>query len=58
MMKLLKRIASVMLSTLLLQAAAVPAFSKTNAEKDARRDEKVRAQKDRLGTGKDALVRI
>jgi hypothetical protein len=57
-MKLLKRIASVVLSTLLLQAAAVPAFSKTNAEKEARRAEKVRAQIAKLGTGKDALVRI
>ena len=30
-MTLLKRIAPVMLSALLLQAAAVPAFAKTNA---------------------------
>ena len=57
-MKLLKRIASVMLSALLLQAAAVPAFAKTNAEKEAKRAEKVRTQIAKLGTGKDALVRI
>lgn len=57
-MNLFKKFASVMLSTLLLQAAAVPAFAKTNAEKEARRAEKVRAQMAKLGTGKDALVRI
>jgi len=47
-----------MLSALLLQAAAVNAFAATNAEKDARRAEKVRTQLAKLGTGKDALVRI
>ena len=55
---MLKRICSVMLSALLLQAAAVPAFAGTKAEKEARRAEKVRAQVVKLGTGKDALVRV
>jgi hypothetical protein len=55
---MLKRICSVMLSALLLQAAAVPAFAATNAEKDARRAEKVRAQLARLGTGPDARLRV
>jgi hypothetical protein len=41
-----------------LQAAAVPAFAGTKAEKDARRAEKVRTQLAKLGTGKDALVRV
>ena len=53
-----KRLCSVMLSALLLQAAAVPAFARSSAEKEARRAEKVRTQLAKLGTGKDALVRI
>ena len=53
-----KRVCSVILSALLLQAAAVPAFAGTKAEKEARRAEKVRAQVVKLGTGKDALVRV
>jgi hypothetical protein len=35
-----------------LQAAAVPAFAGTKAEKEARRAEKVRTQLAKLGTGK------
>ena len=57
-MKMLKKVASVMLSALLLQAAAVPAFAGTKAEKDAQRAEKVRTQIAKLGTGKNALVRV
>ena len=53
-----KKVCSVILSALLLQAAAVPAFAGTKAEKEARRAEKVRAQVVKLGTGKDALVRV
>lgn len=55
---MLKKICSAILATLLLQAAAVPAFAKTNAEKDARRAEKVRTQLSKLGTGRDAQVRL
>ena len=55
---MLKKICSVALAALLLQAAAVPAFAGTKAEKDARRAEKVRTQLAKLGTGKDALVRV
>jgi len=55
---MLKRICSVMLSALLLQAAAIPAFGATSAEKDAKRAEKVRTQLVKLGTGKDARVRV
>lgn len=55
---MLKKICSVMFSALLLQAAAVNAFAGTNAEKDARRAEKVRAQFAKLGTGPDARVKL
>jgi hypothetical protein len=55
---MLKKICSAILATLLLQAAAVPAFAKTNAERDARRAEKVRTQLSKLGTGSDAQVRL
>ena len=55
---MLKRICSVMLSALLLQAAAATAFAATSAEKDARRAEKVRTQLVKLGTGKDARVKL
>ena len=55
---MLKRICSVVLSALLLQAAAVPAFAATSAEKEAKRAEKVRAQLVRLGTGKDARIKV
>jgi hypothetical protein len=53
-----KKVCSVVLSALLLQAAAVPAFAGTKAEKETRRAEKVRTQLAKLGTGKDALVRV
>lgn len=55
---MLKRICSVMLSALLLQFAALPAFGATNAEKEAKRVEKVRTQLSKLGTGKDARIRV
>jgi hypothetical protein len=55
---MLKKVCSVVISALLLQAAAVPALAKSSAEKEARRTEKVRAQLAKLGTGKDALVRL
>ena len=55
---MLKRICSVALAALLLQAAAVPAFAKSAAEKEARRAEKVRTQLAKLGTGSDARVRL
>ncbi len=53
-----KKICSLALSALLLQAAAVPAFAGTKAENDSRRAEKVRAQVAKLGTGADARVRL
>jgi hypothetical protein len=55
---MLKRICSAVLSALLLQAAFVPAFAATNAEREARRAEKVRAQLAKLGTGPDARVKL
>ena len=55
---MLKKICSAVLSALLLQAAAVPAFAATNAEREARRAEKVRTQIAKLGTGADARVRV
>jgi hypothetical protein len=53
-----KKICSLALSALLLQAAAVPAFAATKAEKEAKRAEKVRTQLVRLGTGTDARIRL
>ena len=53
-----KKVCSVVLSALLLQAAAVPAFAATSAEKEAKRAEKVRTQLVKLGTGADARVRV
>src|SRR5436853_961781 len=55
---MLKKICSVLLAALLLQAAAAPAFANTNPKKDAERAEKVHAQLSKLGTGRDALVRV
>jgi hypothetical protein len=55
---MLKRICSVVLAALLLQAAAVPAFAKSSAEKEAKRAEKVRTQLAKLGTGKDARIKL
>ena len=53
-----KKICSVILSALLLQAAAIPAFAATSAEKEARRAEKVRTQLAKLGTGADARIKV
>jgi hypothetical protein len=53
-----KKLCSLVLSALLLQAAAVPAFAATSAEKEAKRAEKVRTQLVKLGTGADARVRL
>ena len=55
---MLKKICSVALVALLLQAAAVPAFAKSAAEKEAGRAEKVRTQLMKLGTGSDARVKL
>lgn len=55
---MLKKVCSALLSALLLQAAAVPAFAKTSAEKDAERAAKVRARINKLGTGADARIRV
>ena len=55
---MLKKVCSLALAALLLQAAAVPAFAGTKAEKEARRAEKVRTQLAKLGTGQDARVRV
>ena len=55
---MLKKICSVVLSALLLQAAAVPAFAATSAEKEARRAEKVRTQLAKLGTGPAARLKL
>ena len=55
---MLKKICSVVLAGLMLQAAALPAFAKSDAEKEARRGEKVRTQLAKLGTGKDARVKL
>ena len=55
---MLKKVCSLILSALLMQAAAIPAFAGSSAEKDAKRAEKVRTQIAKLGTGKDALVRL
>ena len=55
---MLKRICSVVLAALLLQSLAVPAFAGSGAEKEARRAEKARTQLAKLGTGRDARVRL
>jgi len=55
---MLKRLCSVMLSALLLQAAALPAFGAASAEKDAKRADKVRTQLAKLGTGKDTRIKV
>ena len=55
---MLKRVYSVVLAALLIQSVAVPAFAKSDAEKESRRAEKVRTQLAKLGTGKDARVRL
>ncbi|HWS89025.1 MAG TPA: hypothetical protein VN282_18770 [Pyrinomonadaceae bacterium] len=53
-----KKVCSVVLSALFLQAAAVPAFAAASAEKEAKRAEKVRTQLAKLGTGTDARIRV
>ena len=55
---MLKKICSVALAALLLQATAAPALAKTAAEKEAKRAEKVRTQLAKLGTGADARVKL
>ena len=55
---MLKRICSVVLAALLLQAAAAPALAKSAAEKEAQRAEKVRTQLMKLGTGEGARVKL
>jgi hypothetical protein len=55
---MLKKICSIVLAGLMLQAAAVPAFAATSAEKEAKRGEKVRTQLAKLGTGNDARIRL
>ena len=55
---MLKKICSVVLAALLLQSVAAPAFARSAADKEAKRAEKVRTQLVRLGTGKDARVRL
>jgi hypothetical protein len=53
-----KKVCSLVLSALLLQAAAIPAFAATSAEKEAKRADKVRTQLLKLGTGADARVKL
>jgi hypothetical protein len=53
-----KKVCSLVLSALLLQAAAVPAFAAPSAEKEAKRAEKVRTQLVKLGTGADARIKV
>ena len=55
---MLKKICSVVLAALLIQSVAVPAFAKSDAGKEAKRAGKVRTQLAKLGTGKDALIRL
>ena len=55
---MLKKVCSLMLSALLLQAAAVPAFAAASAEKEAKRAGKVRTQLMKLGTGEDARIKL
>ena len=55
---MLKRICSIALAALLLQAAAAPAYAKSSAEKEAKRAETVRAKLGKLGVGRDALVKL
>lgn len=55
---MLKNICSAVLALLLLQAAAAPALANTNPKREAERAEKVHTQLAKLGTGRDALVRV
>jgi hypothetical protein len=58
MKTMLKRICSIALAAVLLLTFAVPAFAKSNPEKEARRIEKVRKQLAKLGTGSDARIKL
>ena len=55
---MLKKICSVALVALLLQAAAAPALAKSAAEKESKRVETVRAKLAKLGVGEDARVKL
>lgn len=55
---MLKKICSVVLAALLMQAVAVPAFATSSAGKEAKRAEKVRTQLAKLGTGTDARIKL
>jgi hypothetical protein len=55
---MLKKLCSVVLSALLLQAAAFTAVAATKAEKEAARAEKVRTKLTKLGTGSDARIKL
>ena len=55
---MLKKICSVTLVALLLQAAAAPALAKSAAEKESKRVEMVCAKLAKLGVGKDARVKL
>ncbi|HWS89024.1 MAG TPA: hypothetical protein VN282_18765 [Pyrinomonadaceae bacterium] len=55
---MLKKICSVALAAMLLQAAAAPAFARSAAEKESKRAEAVRAKLARLGTGEAARIRV
>src|SRR5436305_559183 len=55
---MLKKLCCALLSTLLLQAASVPALGKTSAEREAARAAKVRAEITKLGTGEAARVKV
>jgi hypothetical protein len=55
---MLKKICSLTLAALLLQAVAAPALARSAAEKESKRVETVRAKLDKLGTGRDARVRV
>ncbi|HEX8148201.1 MAG TPA: hypothetical protein VF591_13560 [Pyrinomonadaceae bacterium] len=55
---MLKKICSVALAALLLQAAAAPALAKSAAEKESKRVETVRAKLAKLGVGEDARVKL
>src|SRR5215207_1491335 len=55
---MLKRICSVALAALLLQAAAAPALARSAAENESKHAETVRAKLSKLGTGEDARVRV
>lgn len=55
---MLKKICSVVLTAMLMQAAIVPTFAATKAEKEAKRAEKVRVELSKLGTGVDARIKL